>query len=54
MPKDKNEELGQAAPEYRDHPTPCRIANSATKQPINQRDMALAYSPDAAAACASA
>ena len=48
---DKNEELRQAALEYHEHPTPGKIAISATKPLINQRDLAFAYSPGVAAAC---
>ena len=44
-------ELRQAALEYHEFPTPGKVAISATKQLINQRDLALAYSPGVAAAC---
>ncbi len=44
-------ELRQAALEYHEFPTPGKIAISATKQLVNQRDLALAYSPGVAAAC---
>ena len=40
-------ELRQAALEYHEFPTPGKVAISATKQLINQRDLALAYSPGA-------
>ena len=44
-------ELRQAALEYHEFPTPGKIAIAATKQLVNQRDLALAYSPGVAAAC---
>ncbi|MBP6776343.1 MAG: NADP-dependent malic enzyme [Piscinibacter sp.] len=44
-------ELRQAALEYHEFPIPGKIAISATKQLVNQRDLALAYSPGVAAAC---
>jgi malate dehydrogenase (oxaloacetate-decarboxylating)(NADP+) len=44
-------ELKQAALEYHEFPTPGKLAVTATKQMINQRDLALAYSPGVAAAC---
>ena len=47
----KRVELRQAALEYHEFPTPGKIAISATKQLVNQRDLALAYSPGVAAAC---
>ncbi|MEY2891678.1 MAG: hypothetical protein RJA98_1586, partial [Pseudomonadota bacterium] len=40
-----------AALEYHEFPTPGKIAIAATKQMVNQRDLALAYSPGVAAAC---
>ena len=49
--EEKQAELRQAALEYHEFPTPGKIAVSATKQLINQRDLALAYSPGVAAAC---
>ncbi|MBV8468968.1 MAG: NADP-dependent malic enzyme [Burkholderiaceae bacterium] len=49
--EDKREQLRQAALEYHEFPTPGKIAIAATKQLINQRDLALAYSPGVAAAC---
>ncbi len=48
---DKQAELRRAALEYHEFPTPGKVAISATKQLINQRDLALAYSPGVAAAC---
>ena len=47
----KAAELRQAALEYHEFPTPGKIAIAATKQLVNQRDLALAYSPGVAAAC---
>ena len=41
----------QAALEYHEFPTPGKIAVAATKQLINQHDLALAYSPGVAAPC---
>jgi len=49
--EDKHAELRRAALEYHEFPTPGKIAIAATKQMINQRDLALAYSPGVAAAC---
>jgi malate dehydrogenase (oxaloacetate-decarboxylating)(NADP+) len=45
------EELRRAALEYHEHPTPGKVAIQATKQLINQHDLALAYSPGVAAPC---
>ncbi|MFO1270842.1 MAG: NADP-dependent malic enzyme [Rubrivivax sp.] len=50
-PEDKQAELRRAALEYHEFPTPGKVAIHATKQMINQRDLALAYSPGVAAAC---
>jgi malate dehydrogenase (oxaloacetate-decarboxylating)(NADP+) len=47
----KAAELRQAALEYHEFPTPGKVAIAATKQLVNQRDLALAYSPGVAAAC---
>jgi malate dehydrogenase (oxaloacetate-decarboxylating)(NADP+) len=47
----KRAELRRAALEYHEFPTPGKLAIAATKQMINQRDLALAYSPGVAAAC---
>ncbi|NUZ04567.1 NADP-dependent malic enzyme [Piscinibacter koreensis] len=44
-------ELRRAALYYHEHPTPGKVAISATKQLTNQRDLALAYSPGVAAPC---
>ena len=48
---DKRNELRQAALEYHEYPTPGKIAIHATKQLINQHDLALAYSPGVASPC---
>ena len=48
---EKSAQLRQAALEYHEFPTPGKVAIAATKQLINQRDLALAYSPGVAAAC---
>jgi malate dehydrogenase (oxaloacetate-decarboxylating)(NADP+) len=44
-------ELRQAALDYHEFPTPGKISIAATKQLVNQHDLALAYSPGVAAAC---
>jgi malate dehydrogenase (oxaloacetate-decarboxylating)(NADP+) len=49
--EEKRAELRRAALEYHEFPTPGKIAIAATKQLVNQRDLALAYSPGVAAAC---
>jgi malate dehydrogenase (oxaloacetate-decarboxylating)(NADP+) len=49
--EERRRELRRAALEYHEHPTPGKLAVTATKQMINQRDLALAYSPGVAAAC---
>jgi len=49
--QEKRAELRRAALEYHEFPTPGKIAIAATKQLVNQRDLALAYSPGVAAAC---
>jgi len=49
--EEKRAELRRAALEYHEFPTPGKIAIHATKQMVNQRDLALAYSPGVAAAC---
>ncbi len=48
---EKRLELRQAALEYHEFPTPGKVAIHATKQLINQHDLALAYSPGVAAPC---
>ena len=49
--QDKRAELRRAALEYHEFPTPGKIAIAATKQLVNQHDLALAYSPGVAAPC---
>ena len=49
--EDPRQELRNAALEYHELPTPGKLAITATKQLVNQRDLALAYSPGVAAAC---
>jgi malate dehydrogenase (oxaloacetate-decarboxylating)(NADP+) len=48
---DPHSELRLAALEYHEFPTPGKIAIHATKQLINQHDLALAYTPGVAAPC---
>ncbi|EGJ09241.1 NADP-dependent malic enzyme [Rubrivivax benzoatilyticus] len=50
-PEDKRAELRRAALEYHELPTPGKLAVAPTKQMVNQRDLALAYSPGVAFAC---
>ncbi|MBP9929580.1 MAG: NADP-dependent malic enzyme [Rhodoferax sp.] len=49
--EDKRAELRKAALQYHEFPRPGKIAVTATKQLMTQRDLALAYSPGVAAAC---
>jgi malate dehydrogenase (oxaloacetate-decarboxylating)(NADP+) len=49
--EEKRAELRRAALEYHEFPTPGKISIAATKQLINQHDLALAYSPGVAAPC---
>ena len=49
--EDKRALLRQAALDYHALPTPGKVAISATKQMVNQRDLSLAYSPGVAAPC---
>jgi malate dehydrogenase (oxaloacetate-decarboxylating)(NADP+) len=51
LSEEKRAELRRAALEYHEFPTPGKVAIAATKQLVNQRDLALAYSPGVAAAC---
>ncbi len=44
-------QLRESALQYHEFPKPGKIAIAATKQLLNQRDLALAYSPGVAAAC---
>jgi len=48
-----DEQLSKAAHEYHRLPTPGKIAIAATKGLINQRDLALAYTPGVASVCES-
>src|SRR5580700_146036 len=45
------EALTKAALDYHEFPTPGKLSVTATKQLLNQADLALAYSPGVAAAC---
>ena len=47
----KRAELRRAALDYHEFPTPGKIAIAPTKSLVNQRDLALAYSPGVAFAC---
>jgi len=49
--EEKRAQLRQAALEYHEFPTPGKIAIAATKQLVNQHDLALAYTPGVAAPC---
>jgi len=49
--KDATEDRKRAALDYHEFPTPGKISVTATKQLLNQSDLALAYSPGVAAAC---
>jgi malate dehydrogenase (oxaloacetate-decarboxylating)(NADP+) len=49
--EEKRAELRRAALEYHEFPTPGKVAIAATKSMLNQRDLALAYSPGVAAPC---
>ncbi|HYH41363.1 MAG TPA: NADP-dependent malic enzyme, partial [Burkholderiales bacterium] len=46
-----DEQLRKAAHEYHRLPTPGKIAVTATKGLLNQRDLALAYTPGVASVC---
>src|SRR5271165_5182971 len=48
---DIKEARNQAALDYHEFPTPGKLSITATKQLLNQSDLALAYSPGVAAAC---
>ena len=50
MPTTEHADLRRAALDYHEKPTPGKIAIAPTKQLVNQRDLALAYSPGVAAA----
>ena len=49
--EEKRAQLRRAALEYHEFPTPGKISIAATKQLVNQHDLALAYSPGVAAPC---
>ena len=49
--EEKRAELRRAALEYHEFPTPGKVAIMATKQLVNQHDLAPAYSPGVAAPC---
>jgi len=49
--EEKSTPLRRAALEYHEFPTPGKISIAATKQLVNQHDLALAYSPGVAAPC---
>ncbi len=51
MPTSAQGKLREAALDYHEFPSPGKIAIAPTKQMINQRDLALAYSPGVAFAC---
>ena len=51
MSNPTDSKLREAALDYHEFPTPGKIAIAPTKQMINQRDLALAYSPGVAFAC---
>src|SRR5271155_2575991 len=48
---DIREAHNKAALDYHEFPTPGKLSITATKQLLNQSDLALAYSPGVAAAC---
>ena len=50
MPTTEQADLRRAALEYHEKPQPGKIAVTSTKQLVNQRDLALAYTPGVAAA----
>jgi malate dehydrogenase (oxaloacetate-decarboxylating)(NADP+) len=51
MTKNQNSDFRNSALAYHEFPTPGKVAIQATKQLINQHDLALAYSPGVAAPC---
>jgi malate dehydrogenase (oxaloacetate-decarboxylating)(NADP+) len=51
MSTERNTAFRAAALDYHEHPTPGKVQIAATKQLINQHDLALAYSPGVAAPC---
>jgi len=48
---EKRAQLRRAALDYHEFPTPGKVAIAATKQLVNQSDLALAYSPGVASPC---
>ena len=48
---DKRAQLRRAALDYHEFPTPGKVSIAATKQLVNQHDLALAYSPGVAIPC---
>jgi malate dehydrogenase (oxaloacetate-decarboxylating)(NADP+) len=51
MPTANDSSLREAALAYHEYPTPGKLSVTPTKPLLNQRDLALAYSPGVAAAC---
>src|SRR4051812_9061278 len=51
MQQQREDQLAQAAIDYHSYPTPGKISITPTKRMVNQRDLALAYSPGVAFAC---
>ena len=49
--EERRAQVRRAALEYHEFPTPGKISIAATKQLVNQHDLALAYSPGVAAPC---
>lgn len=49
--EDKRAQLRRAALDYHEFPTPGKVSIAATKQLVNQHDLALAYSPGVAIPC---
>jgi malate dehydrogenase (oxaloacetate-decarboxylating)(NADP+) len=49
--EERRAQLRRAALEYHEFPTPGKISITATKQLVNQHDLALAYTPGVAAPC---
>ncbi|MES2187235.1 MAG: NADP-dependent malic enzyme [Pseudomonadota bacterium] len=49
--EERRAELRRAALKYHEFPKPGKVAIAATKQLVNQRDLALAYTPGVAAPC---
>ena len=49
--EERRQTLRQAALDYHEFPRPGKLSVTPTKQLLNQRDLALAYSPGVAAPC---